>query len=140
MQNINMATLEGYLTSSPEFRQIRDGVEFAAFRMATNHDYRSDDGEIVRRAFFHNIVVKIAPTVHAIRKRLSKGSHVAVQGRIENRSYEHDGAKRYITEIVVNPYSGHIRFLDPRDGDDGTDTSDDAEGARDGAVSDPVNA
>lgn len=116
MQNLNTVTLEGFLTDDPNFRFIREGIEFAAFRMATNHDYRGDDGEIVKKAYYHNIVVKIAPTVKAIRKRcLGRGAHVLISGRLETREYQSGDVKRYITEVVANPYSGSVRFLDKND-------------------------
>lgn len=114
MQNVNTVILEGFLTDDPTFRDIRDGVQFAALRLATNHDYRAEDGNVVKRAFYHNVVVKVPSTVQAIRSRLGKGSRVVVQGRLEPRAYQKDGETRYVHEVVVNPYSGHIGFLDQR--------------------------
>ena len=35
-------------------------------------------------------------------KYLKKGSEIALQGKIVNRSYEQDGQKKYITEISLN--------------------------------------
>lgn len=111
MQNLNSVTLEGFLTEDPKFRPIRDGVEFGAFRMATNHDYRDDKGDLVERAQYHNIVVKIAPTVKAMKSALNKGSYVLVQGRLEHRSYDDaNGHKQHISEVVANPYIGFVSW------------------------------
>ena len=36
-----------------------------------------------------------------ISQYVSKGQKIAVEGRIQTRSYEKDGTKRYVTEVVV---------------------------------------
>jgi single-strand DNA-binding protein len=47
----------------------------------------------------------------------SKGSMIAVSGRIQTRSYEaKDGTKRYVTEVVVN----EVQFLDSKKKDGAT--------------------
>lgn len=113
MQNLNTVSLEGFLTEDPKFRAVRDNVEYAAFRIATNHDYRNQDGDIVKRPFFHNIVVKVSSTVEAIKTALAKGSRVVIQGRLESRTYTKEGGgTAHIYEVVVNPYIGHVGFLD----------------------------
>ena len=35
-------------------------------------------------------------------KYLKKGSEVAVEGKLVNRSYESNGSKKYVTEISLN--------------------------------------
>lgn len=113
MQNLNLVVLDGFLTDDPSYRDIREGVQFAAFRLATNHDYRDDNGDKVERAQYHNIVVRIAPTVEAMKARIRKGSRVLVNGRLEHRSYrDGKGETQHITEVVVHPYIGHVGFMD----------------------------
>eukprot|EP00831_Metopus_contortus_P034816 TRINITY_DN2772_c0_g1_i5.p2 TRINITY_DN2772_c0_g1~~TRINITY_DN2772_c0_g1_i5.p2 ORF type:complete len:159 (+),score=12.14 TRINITY_DN2772_c0_g1_i5:77-553(+) len=42
---------------------------------------------------------------------LSKGSQAAISGRIQTRSYDaKDGTKRYVTEVVADPFGG-VQFL-----------------------------
>lgn len=41
---------------------------------------------------------------------LGKGRLVAVDGRLQVRSYEQDGQRRYVTEVVADD----VRFLDRR--------------------------
>ena len=43
-------------------------------------------------------------------KYLNKGSQIAIAGEIQNRSYEKDGAKHYVTEI----HADDIQFLTPK--------------------------
>ena len=38
-------------------------------------------------------------------KLLVKGSELAIEGKLVNRSYEKEGEKKYITEIVVNEFN-----------------------------------
>jgi single-strand DNA-binding protein len=45
---------------------------------------------------------------------LSKGSKVCIQGKLQTRDYEDkDGVKRYVTEVVADPFGGMI-FLTPK--------------------------
>lgn len=124
MQNTNIVIIEGFLADDPKFRSVRDGVEYAAFRLANNQDYKGPENEWVNRAFYSNIVVKTPHDVRAIKARaLKKGARVLVEGRLENRTYQgQNNTTHYITEVVVNPYGGKLQFLDPRvGGDDGND-------------------
>ena len=42
---------------------------------------------------------------------MSKGSQVAISGRIQTRSYDaKDGTKRYVTEVVADQFGG-VEFL-----------------------------
>ncbi|WP_343749070.1 single-stranded DNA-binding protein, partial [Selenomonas dianae] len=40
-------------------------------------------------------------TAEVISQYVSKGQKIAVEGRIQTRSYEKDGRKNYVTEVVV---------------------------------------
>ncbi|MBV8478017.1 MAG: single-stranded DNA-binding protein, partial [Acidobacteria bacterium] len=43
---------------------------------------------------------------------LKKGSRVLVEGTLEHRSYEANGSTRYVTEVVLRPFTGSIGMLD----------------------------
>lgn len=66
--------------------------------------FKSADGS--RQTDFFNIVVWRQQGDNCARY-LQKGSQCAVEGSIQNRSYEKDGEKRYITEIVAD----RVEFL-----------------------------
>jgi single-strand DNA-binding protein len=56
----------------------------------------------VTETYWHNVVAwgKLAGIVE---KYLQKGSEVAIEGKLTNRSYtDKDGVKRYVTEILAN--------------------------------------
>jgi single-strand DNA-binding protein len=73
----------------------------ASFRIATSEKYTNANGEKVEDTQWHNIVVW-GKKVDVVENYLKKGKEVAIEGKLINRSYEKDGEKRYITEIVLN--------------------------------------
>ena len=97
----NKVQLIGNLGMNPEVKEIRNGRKVAKFSLATNETYKNSVGEKVTDTQWHNIVIwGQAATV--AERFLQKGSEVAVQGKIVNRSYnDKEGNKRYITEIEV---------------------------------------
>lgn len=110
---MNKTTLIGRLTKDPELRFTPGtGKAVCNFTLAVDN-YNSKSGE--HGADFIPIVVwgKMA---EACGNYLHKGSLVAVDGRISTRNYDaKDGTKRYITEVVANPFGG-IQFLDSKKG------------------------
>jgi single-strand binding protein len=46
---------------------------------------------------------------------LDKGSKVYVEGKLQTRSYEQDGVKKYATDIVISGFNGTLQMLDRRD-------------------------
>ena len=58
--------------------------------------------EKVKETYWHNLVAW-GKTAEIAEKYLNKGSEVAIEGKLTNRSYnDKDGVKKYITEIVVS--------------------------------------
>jgi single-strand DNA-binding protein len=98
----NKVQLIGHLGKAPEVKNTESGKKMARFSVATNENYQNAEGEKITETTWHNIVAweKVADIVE---KYLNKGSEVAIEGRLINRSYtDKEGTKKYITEIVVN--------------------------------------
>lgn len=98
----NKVQLIGNLGNAPEIKNIADGKKMARFSMATNETYRNAKGEKVTETQWHNIVAwgKVAELAE---KYLNKGSEIAIEGKLVNRSYtDKDGTKKYITEVQMN--------------------------------------
>ena len=96
--------LIGRLTKDPELRDTQAGKAVCSFTLAVDRPYSGDKKE----ADFINVIVwnKVGENCA---KYLSKGRKVAVQGRLQIRSYEDDkGYKKYITEVVANS----VEFLE----------------------------
>lgn len=96
----NSVHLIGRLGKDPELKTY-DKSKKATFSIATTDVYKNQKGEKVEDTQWHNIVIwgKLADVAG---KYLKKGSEVCVEGRISHRAYESDGAKKQITEIIVN--------------------------------------
>ena len=96
----------GRLTKDVELRYTQQGTAVANFTVAVNRD-RTANGE--PEADYHRCTAW-GKTAEAIANNLRKGAMVAVQGKIQNRSYDKDGQRVYITEIKVD----QVKFLTPR--------------------------
>jgi len=95
----NKVQLIGYLSNAPEIRQTETGKKMARFCLATNEEYRNAIGEKVKETQWHNITAwgKVAEITE---KYLSKGSEIALEGKLISRSYtDKDGVKKYVTEV-----------------------------------------
>lgn len=100
---MNKIILIGRLANDPELRFTASGKAVATFRLAVNRPFSKE-----READFFNIVVWGRPAENCA-NYIEKGRLVAIDGRLQNRTYEtQTGEKRYITEIVANM----VEFLD----------------------------
>lgn len=98
----NKVQLIGNLGNNPEIRAMEGGRKMARFSVATNETYRNAKGEKVTETQWHNLVAwgKVAEIAEQF---LSKGSEVAIEGKLINRNYtDKDGVKHYVTEVQVN--------------------------------------
>ena len=103
---LNRVILIGRLTRDPELRYTASGVPVAHFSLAVDRPFTNQAGE--READFIPIVVwqRLAETCA---NHLNKGRLVAVDGRLQIRSYEaQDGQRRRVAEVVGNS----VQFLD----------------------------
>ena len=98
----NKVQLIGNLGNAPEIKTLEGGKKLARFSMATNEVYRNAKGEKVTETQWHTLVAwgKVADIAE---KYLVKGSELAIEGKLVNRSYnDKEGNKKYITEVQVN--------------------------------------
>jgi single-strand DNA-binding protein len=103
---LNTVILIGRLTRDPELRYTPAGVAVGGFTLAVDRPFNNQQGE--READFIDIVCwrNLAETCA---NHLSKGRLVAVEGRLQIRSYEaQDGQRRKVAEVVASD----VRFLD----------------------------
>lgn len=97
----NRVQLIGHVGQDPEIKQLESG-RVASFTIATNDSYSNAKGEKVEQTEWHRVSAW-GKTVDIIEQFLTKGSHVAVEGKLTHRSYDDkDGNKRYITEVIAN--------------------------------------
>ncbi|HHT74074.1 MAG TPA: single-stranded DNA-binding protein [Firmicutes bacterium] len=108
---LNRIILIGRLVADPQLRYTQTGIAVANFTIAVDRPFLTQAGE--RETDFIDIVSwrKQAETVA---NHLSKGRLVAVEGRLQVRSYDdQNGIRRKAAEVVAD----QVRFLDrARDG------------------------
>lgn len=98
----NKVQLIGNLGNDPEIIVMDSGKKLARFSMATNETYRNTAGELVKDTQWH-FVVAWGRVADVIEKYLTKGSEVAIEGKLTTRSYQDEGGvKKYITEVNCN--------------------------------------
>ena len=99
---MNKVVLIGRLTRDPELRYTSSNIPSATFSLAVNRPFQSQNG--TREADFINIVMW-RKTAETAKKYLTKGSLIAVEGRIQTRNYDGaDGKKVYVTEVVADNF------------------------------------
>ena len=97
---MNKVFLIGRLTKDPELRYTGNNTPVASFSIAVNRGFSNQNGE--NEADFINIVVW-NKQAEVVKNYLTKGSQIAIDGRIQTRSYDdQNGQKRYVTEVVAN--------------------------------------
>ena len=105
---MNKAFLIGRLTRDPELRYSSSNAAIVNFSIAIDRQYTNSQGG--RDTDFINIVA-FQKQAENIKKYVTKGSLVAVDGRIQTRNYEDkDGKRVYVTEVVAD----RVQFLDSR--------------------------
>jgi single-strand DNA-binding protein len=98
----NSVRLIGHLGDSPKVRQFESGRKVANFSVATNENYVDSAGNRKSETTWHKLVA-YGPTAGIAEKFLQKGSEVAIEGKLTNRTYnDKSGEVHYVTEIVVN--------------------------------------
>lgn len=103
---MNKVLLTGRLTRDPEMRALASGKHVTQFSVAT-HEYAGNGKE---RPEFHNIVTwdRLAEICG---RYLGKGQQVALEGRIQTRTWDDErGARHWKTEIVA----GSVEMLSGR--------------------------
>lgn len=103
----------GRLTKDVDLRTTTSGNSVATFTIAIDRF-----GAKEKTTDFLNCVAwgKVAETTA---QYCGKGSQVAVDGSVQVRTYEKDGTKRYITEIMCN----RVQFLTPKSQGNGSQSN-----------------
>jgi single-strand DNA-binding protein len=98
---LNKAIVYGNLTRDPELRAIPNGSKVASFSVATNRVWKDKAGAKQEAVDYHNIVV-FGRQAETAAQYLKKGASVLIEGRMQTRSWDAEGGKKYRTEIVAD--------------------------------------
>lgn len=106
MTDINRVVLTGRLTANVEVRKTQSGVSVASFVVASNG--RQDETAFINCVAWRQGADFLGQYSH-------KGDLIGIDGRISTRSYERDGQKVYITEVVADS----VNILSKKQNSDG---------------------
>lgn len=104
---MNKAILIGRLAKDPEVRYTQNGKAVASFTLAVNRQGKDAGADFIP-------VVAWEKLAEVIGNNLAKGRQCAIEGRIQIRTYEKDGTKRYVTEVVAS----NMYFCDSKNSSD----------------------
>lgn len=109
---MNKIILIGRITKDMEIRYVGEkNTAMASFSLAVDRKFKQNgqpDADFLSCQVW-------GKTAEVLVKYCAKGSKIAVTGRLQNRSYDKDGEKKYITEVVVD----EVEFLDSKKSNDG---------------------
>lgn len=99
--------LIGNVGRAPTFHKMQNDKELCKFTLATTRKWRQN-GELQEDTAWHNVVVFNPYLVEIAKKMIDKGTRVFVEGETKTRSYEKDGVKQYINEIIIPQVKGDL--------------------------------
>lgn len=96
---LNKAIIMGRITHDLEVRQTQSGTAVLQFTVAVDRNYSKDGGE--KQTDFISCVAW-RQTAEFIGRYFGKGRMIAVDGRLQSRTYEDkNGVKHYLTELII---------------------------------------
>lgn len=101
-------TIVGNLSREVELRYTQGGAAVAKFSVAVNRRFQKA-GEWTEEVSFFDCVAWAQLAENAA-STLNKGDRVVVNGRLSQRSYEHEGQKRSSVEITAENVGPDLRF------------------------------
>ena len=110
---LNCAIIMGRLTTDPELKTTPNGISVTSFTVAVDRNYQKPGQE--RQTDFINVSAW-RQTGEFVSKYFTKGSMIAVSGRLQIRDYtDRDGNRRTAAEVVAD----NVYFGDSKRRDDG---------------------
>lgn len=94
--NLNKVIIQGRLGDNP--KEFNGGCRFT---VATNQVFKNKDGNDTETVEWHSVIV-FGKYADNCKKFLVRGQEVLVEGRLQTRTYEEEGDKKYRTDIIAN--------------------------------------
>ena len=109
--SINRVIISGNLTRDPELRRTQSGMAIMSFGVAVNDRRRNQQtGEWEDYANFVDCTM-FGNRAESLLNFLSKGTKVAIEGKLRWSQWERDGQKRSKLEVIVD----ELEFMSSRD-------------------------
>ena len=109
---INRVAISGNLTRDPDLRATAGGTQVLSLGVAVND--RRKNPQTGDWEDYPNFVdcTMFGTRAEAVSRYLSKGTKVAIEGKLRYSSWERDGQRRSKLEVIVD----EIEFMSRRDG------------------------
>ncbi len=101
MAGVNKVILIGNLGADPEVKYLSNGTTVANFRIATSETRANRSGEKVTTTEWHRIVT-FGRLAEICGEYLKKGRPVAIEGKLQVRTFEKNGEKRTVAEVLAD--------------------------------------
>lgn len=112
MSGINKVILIGNVGQDPETRHMPNGNAVTNLTLATSETWKDKNtGEKQEKTEWHRITF-YQRLAEIVAEYVSKGSKIYVEGKLQTRSWEQDGVKKYATDIIAN----QMQMLDSKGG------------------------
>lgn len=128
--SINKVILVGNLGADPTVSTTQSGSKIVSLRVATSDSWKDKaTGERKERTEWHRVVIFNPQLADTAERYLRKGSKVYLEGQLQTRTWkDNNGTDRYMTEVVLQNFSGTLIMLDSRGNDSGFAPSSGGEG------------
>jgi single-strand DNA-binding protein len=101
-KGVNKVILLGNVGTEPEESRLPSGDAVCTISIATSESWKDKvSGETKEKTEWHRVVF-FKNLAEIVGKFVKKGDKLYLEGRLQTRSWEKDGVKRYSTEIVSN--------------------------------------
>ena len=115
--SINRVAISGNLTRDPELRQAAGGMAILGFGVAVNDRRKNQQtGEWEDYPNFIDCTM-FGARAQSVSRFLSKGSKVAIEGKLRWSQWERDGQKRSKIEVIID----EIEFMSHQQGQLGSE-------------------
>lgn len=102
---INNVVLVGRLTKDVEVKKTQSGLSVASFTVACDRRLSQEQRNNNEQSADFISCVAWRGSADFLGQYSHKGDTVGIEGRIQTRSYDRDGQRVYVTEIVANSVS-----------------------------------
>ena len=99
--SLNVVAISGNLGTDPELRNSASGTAILTLRIAVNERRKDQSGEWTDYTNWVDAVM-FGSRAEAVSRFLSKGSKVAIEGKLRYSSWEKDGQRRSKLEVIVD--------------------------------------
>lgn len=107
--SINKVLISGNIGGDPSLRQTASGMQVLSFSVAVNDRVKGEDGQWTDLPNWIDCTM-FGARAQSVSRFLSKGSKVAIEGKLRWSQWERDGKKRSKIEVVVD----EIEFMTSR--------------------------